>query len=127
MIQLSTYNNNKILHLLKGSGVHNSEVIQGMVFKREVEGNITKVKDAKIAVFSCPLDSMATETKVSLKYRTGVLNTKLKNCRPNCWQLRILTFITFIPVFSFHFLGNCAYQKCCRAKGIQSWGRGFIR
>jgi hypothetical protein len=37
-----------------------------MVFKREVEGNITKVPDAKIAVFSCPLDSMATETKVEI-------------------------------------------------------------
>ena len=34
------------------------------MFKREVEGNITKVQEAKIAVFSCPLDSMATETKV---------------------------------------------------------------
>ena len=50
---------------LQGSGIHSSNVIQGMVFKREVEGNITKVVDAKIVVFSCPLDSMATETKVS--------------------------------------------------------------
>lgn len=44
--------------------MNSSQVIQGMVFKREVEGNITKVEDAKIVVFSCPLDSMATETKV---------------------------------------------------------------
>ena len=43
-------------------------MVQGMVFKREVEGNITKVKDAKVVVFSCPLDSMATETKVWLNY-----------------------------------------------------------
>ena len=35
-----------------------------MVFKREVEGDIKALKDAKIVPFSCPLDSMATETKV---------------------------------------------------------------
>ena len=35
-----------------------------MVFKREVEGDIKALKDAKIVAFSCPLDSMATETKV---------------------------------------------------------------
>jgi len=48
---------------IMGSGVYASEIVHGMVFRRAVEGNITKVKDAKMAVFSCPLDSMATETK----------------------------------------------------------------
>lgn len=37
-----------------------------MVFKKEAEGDITAVKDAKIAVFSCPFDCMVTETKVDL-------------------------------------------------------------
>nr|KAG5705038.1 hypothetical protein BaRGS_018768 [Batillaria attramentaria] len=46
-----------------GSGLLQSEVIQGMMFKRQVEGNITKVEKAKIAVYSCPLDAMQTETK----------------------------------------------------------------
>ena len=46
-----------------GSGMLQSEVLQGMVFKRMVEGNITKVNSAKVAVYSCPLDSMQTETK----------------------------------------------------------------
>lgn len=46
-----------------GSGLLQSEVIQGMVFKRQVEGDITKVSKAKVAVYSCPLDSMQTETK----------------------------------------------------------------
>ncbi|EDO38829.1 predicted protein [Nematostella vectensis] len=46
-----------------GSGIHNSEVVQGMVFKKGVEGDITSKKDCKIAVFSCPLDLMQTETK----------------------------------------------------------------
>ncbi|KAJ7394407.1 T-complex protein 1 subunit theta [Desmophyllum pertusum] len=47
-----------------GSGILSSEVISGMVFKREVEGDITALRDAKIVAFSCPLDSMATETKI---------------------------------------------------------------
>ncbi|PVD28055.1 hypothetical protein C0Q70_10636 [Pomacea canaliculata] len=46
-----------------GSGVLQSEVVQGMVFKRQVEGDVTKVNKAKIAIFSCPLDAMQTETK----------------------------------------------------------------
>ena len=35
-----------------------------MVFKRTVEGEINKAKNCKVAVFSCPLDAMQTETKV---------------------------------------------------------------
>uniref|UniRef100_A0A8C9U0Z4 T-complex protein 1 subunit theta n=1 Tax=Scleropages formosus TaxID=113540 RepID=A0A8C9U0Z4_SCLFO len=46
-----------------GSGLNSSSVLRGMVFKKEAEGDITAVKDAKIAVFSCPFDCMVTETK----------------------------------------------------------------
>ena len=35
-----------------------------MVFKREVEGDINALQNAKIVAFSCPLDAMTTETKV---------------------------------------------------------------
>lgn len=35
-----------------------------MVFRRAVEGEITKASKCKIAVYSCPLDIMQTETKV---------------------------------------------------------------
>ena len=48
-----------------GAGMHASEVIRGMVFVREAEGDVRKVENAKIAVFSCALDSETTETKVS--------------------------------------------------------------
>lgn len=60
----STFNvdNVRVCKIL-GSGVLNSTVIQGMALRREVEGTITKVEKAKIAVFSCPLDISATETK----------------------------------------------------------------
>uniref|UniRef100_A0A8C5DCW2 T-complex protein 1 subunit theta n=1 Tax=Gouania willdenowi TaxID=441366 RepID=A0A8C5DCW2_GOUWI len=46
-----------------GSGVTASTVLHGMVFKKEAEGDITSVKDAKIVIFSCPFDCMVTETK----------------------------------------------------------------
>jgi len=46
-----------------GSGVHKSDVLQGMVFTRQVEGDVAKKTDAKVAVYSCPFDSMQTETK----------------------------------------------------------------
>jgi len=35
-----------------------------MVFKRTNEGDITKQTDAKIAVYTCPIDITTTETKV---------------------------------------------------------------
>lgn len=48
----------------QGSGIYSSSVLHGMVFKKETEGDVTSVKDAKIAVYSCPFDGMITETKV---------------------------------------------------------------
>ncbi|XP_055594163.1 T-complex protein 1 subunit theta [Uranotaenia lowii] len=46
-----------------GSGLQTSEVVHGMVFKRFVEGVVSSAKDAKIALFSCPVDIIQTETK----------------------------------------------------------------
>ncbi|XP_064208681.1 T-complex protein 1 subunit theta-like isoform X1 [Anguilla rostrata] len=48
---------------IPGCGLTSSTVLHGMVFKKEAEGDVTSVKDAKIAVFSCPFDCMVTETK----------------------------------------------------------------
>lgn len=56
---------------IMGCGIESSEVVQGMVFKRSVEGDVTKVENAKIAIFSCPLDSMATETKGTVLIKTA--------------------------------------------------------
>ncbi len=53
---------------LKGSSIHASEVVQGLVFKRHVETAIIKKMNAKIAVFTCPLDVTQTETKVNKVY-----------------------------------------------------------
>merc|ERR1712019_108458 len=45
------------------SGVTDSKMVKGMMFKRLIESDITHVENAKIAAFSCPLDNMTTETK----------------------------------------------------------------
>lgn len=54
-----------------GAGVHQTDVIQGMVFKRAVEGELTKAEKCKIAVYSCPLDILQTETKGTIIIKTG--------------------------------------------------------
>ncbi|GAB1300407.1 T-complex protein 1 subunit theta [Apodemus speciosus] len=46
-------------------------LLHGMVFKKETEGDVTSVKDAKIAVYSCPFDGMITETKGTVLIKTA--------------------------------------------------------
>lgn len=46
-----------------GGGLNNSQVIQGMVFKRQAEGEVTRKTNAKIAVYTCAVDVTQTETK----------------------------------------------------------------
>ncbi|CAB3405977.1 unnamed protein product [Caenorhabditis bovis] len=46
-----------------GTGVSNSKVMNGMVFKRGAEGEVKSVTDARIAVYTCPFDLTQTETK----------------------------------------------------------------
>ncbi|XP_072019103.1 T-complex protein 1 subunit theta-like [Amphiura filiformis] len=67
---ISVLQNNKTFNVdnvrvakILGSGVLSSSVVQGMVFKRAVEGTKTKMENAKCAVFSCPVDTSHTETK----------------------------------------------------------------
>lgn len=59
-----------------GSGLHTSEVVHGMVFKRFVEGEISSAKDAKIALYSCPVDIIQTETKGTVLIKSA---EELKN------------------------------------------------
>lgn len=46
-----------------GSSLHENVVVQGMVIRRDCEGTIKHVKDAKVAVFGCAVDTSSTETK----------------------------------------------------------------
>lgn len=54
-----------------GSGLYNSEVVQGMVFKRQVEGDVNSATDARIAIYSCAVDIMQTETKGTVLIKTA--------------------------------------------------------
>lgn len=59
-----------------GSGVTMSEVIPGMVFTRQVEGDVTKAENARVVVYTCPFDTMQTETKgtVLIKNANELMN-----------------------------------------------------
>ncbi|KZT72374.1 T-complex protein 1 [Daedalea quercina L-15889] len=61
---------------IMGGSLAGSQVVQGMVFGRQPEGMVTKVKKAKVAVFTCGLDIAQTETKgtVLLKNADEMLN-----------------------------------------------------
>lgn len=50
---------------ITGSGAYNSSVVKGIVIKRDTEGTIKSVTDAKVAVFAQGVDTSSTETKVS--------------------------------------------------------------
>ncbi|XP_071644495.1 T-complex protein 1 subunit theta [Temnothorax longispinosus] len=54
-----------------GGGLSNSQVMQGMVFKRHVEGEVTKKTSAKIAVYTCAVDIIQTETKGTVLIKTA--------------------------------------------------------
>lgn len=42
-----------------------------MVFKREVEGDVSSASQAKVAVYSCPVDITQTETKGTVLIKTA--------------------------------------------------------
>ncbi|KAI8069505.1 T-complex protein 1 theta subunit [Gongronella butleri] len=46
-----------------GSSLYESAVVKGMVFGREPEGVVQQASQAKVAIFTCPLDISQTETK----------------------------------------------------------------
>ena len=54
-----------------GSGLYNSQVINGMVFKRHAESNIIKKETCKIAIYTCPVDALQTETKGTVLIKTA--------------------------------------------------------
>lgn len=59
-----------------GCGLLRSEAMSGMVFKRQVEGDITSQQKAKIALYSCPVDIIQTETKGTVLIKSA---DELKN------------------------------------------------
>lgn len=56
---------------IPGSNLFKSEVVNGLVFKRFVEGDISSAQKAKIAIYSCPVDILQTETKGRVLIKTA--------------------------------------------------------
>jgi len=54
-----------------GSGLFKSEVVQGMVFRRSVESNVNRKENCKVAIYTCPVDSLQTETKGTVLIKTA--------------------------------------------------------
>ena len=48
---------------IMGSSLEQSKVVKGMVFGREPDGSVKKAKQARVGVYSCPIDISQTETK----------------------------------------------------------------
>lgn len=48
---------------IMGGGLNQSRVVKGMVFPKEPDGSVKKIKKAKVGVFTCPIDISQTETK----------------------------------------------------------------
>ncbi|KAJ8490116.1 hypothetical protein ONZ51_g2497 [Trametes cubensis] len=61
---------------IMGGNLAGSKVVRGMVFGKEPEGIIKKVKKAKVAVYTCGIDISQTETKgtVLIKNADEMLN-----------------------------------------------------
>jgi T-complex protein 1 subunit theta len=54
--------NIRVVHIL-GSSVEDSTFLSGFLVKRNAEGSVDRMVKPRIAVFSCPLDTMQAETK----------------------------------------------------------------
>lgn len=48
---------------IMGGSLEQSKVVKGMVFGREPDSSTKRAKNAKVGVFSCPIDTSQTETK----------------------------------------------------------------
>merc|ERR1719328_147656 len=54
-----------------GSGLLKSEVVKGMVFKRGVSSDVIKAENAKVVIYTCPVDTNQTETKGTVLIKTA--------------------------------------------------------
>jgi T-complex protein 1 subunit theta len=54
-----------------GGNINDVQTIHGMVIRRNVEGSVRHVENAKVAVFGCAVDTQATETKGTVLIQSG--------------------------------------------------------
>ena len=70
--QTTTFNvdNVRVCKII-GSGLTASQVVQGMVFRRHAESSIIKKDTCKVAIYTCPIDALQTETKGTVLIKTA--------------------------------------------------------
>lgn len=60
-----------------------------MVFKKQIEGEVTKVEKGKIALYSCAVDIMQTETKGTVLIKTAEELTNFSRGEENLLEMQI--------------------------------------
>merc|ERR1719259_958168 len=123
---------------IEGSGLNSSTWIRGMVFKRLVETDITRVEGAKIACYTCPIDSMQTETKGTvliksakelMDYSKGeedLLEAQIRaiaetgvNCIVAGGKVgeMALHFLNKYKIMAIRLMSKFDLRRCCKAVG----------
>lgn len=64
--------------------MHDSHVVKGMVLKRNAEGMVQRVADAKVAVYAQGVDTTSTETKVGAGAAGAVCSGGWAACVAGC-------------------------------------------
>ncbi|XGW27918.1 hypothetical protein V3C99_008037 [Haemonchus contortus] len=127
-----------------GSGVSTSMVMNGMVFKRGAEGEVKSVRDARIAVFTCPFDLTQTETKGTVlienaeelmgfaKGEESEVESQVKALSDNGVQVVVaagkfgdlyLHFLNKYKIMGVRLTSKFDLRRLCRAVGAQAQAR----
>ncbi len=72
-------------------------MVKGMVFRRDVEGDVQSVSQSKIAIYSCPLESLQTETKGTVLLHTAEELKEFSKGEEN--QMEKVSFMRFVKLF----------------------------
>jgi len=123
---------------IEGSGLQSSTWIRGMVFKRLVETDISSVEKARIACYTCPIDSMQTETKGTvliksaqelMDYSKGeedLLEAQIKaiaDAGVNCIVAggkvgeMALHFLNKYKIMAIRLMSKFDLRRCCKSVG----------
>ena len=101
---------------IMGGSLEQSKVVKGMVFGREPDGAVKKAKNAKVGVFSCPIDISQTETKGTVllhnakemldftKGEESQLETVIKELHDS--GLRVVVAGTTVGELALHYLNR---------------------
>merc|ERR1719423_588369 len=107
---------------IEGSGLHSSTWIRGMVFKRLVETDITRVEGAKIACYTCPIDSMQTDSKGEedlLEAQIKAIAETGVNCIVAGGKVgeMALHFLNKYKIMAIRLMSKFDLRRCCKAVG----------